>query len=438
MPCHKDKPFVALIDVQHQQSAQSSNKNGYCKNKFSIIEMKDPSTSCSESSKRQYLTTSIPDSSLNNKPTKKDLFEIQSISHSRSNTYSSFFVGSRVVSNPSLHLVNRVDPLFFLLSYFEPECNQSQKWQPWNQLCESKNIHSTIQHIIKNDKSQLRHFFHINDSLALSDDEGNSNDNFILYKFQSDKVLTWLKTKVHNVESTIQKQCKARRQYELSLKEKEQQQDMNSGAFSATFVLSSNNDSESKSDYPTHDDSAKDEERTKSINNIDNPPVAESKESTHTIKLTTNEEKQIIKSSIQIVCEYISPLWQAKLLELLKMNTVEILVSPKSSKSRKDANDASPRNDNNSSHSVSTPTLKTSSPLFQEKQLTESEKLLLYTMGSGGEGGSSTTINQKSDSKDNKRKHQEAKSVGLKKLQKVNTKGMKSLSSFFGPKKTKK
>ncbi len=423
MPCYKDKPFVALIDVQHQQSAQSSNKNGYC-----IIEMKDPSISCSEASKRQYLTTSIPDSSLNSKRPKKDLYEIQSISHSRSNTYSSFFIGSRVVSNPSLHLVNRVDPLFFLLSYFEPECNQSQKWQPLNQLCESKNIHSAIQHIIKNDKSQLRHFFHINDSLTLSDDEGNSNDDLILYKFQSDKVLTWLKAKVDNVESTIQKQFKSRRHYELSLKEKEQQQDVNSGAFSSTFVLS-NNDSESKSDYPIHDDSANDDERTKSTNNIDNPPVTKSKEFTRTIKLTTNEEKQIIKSSIQIVCEYISPLWQAKLLEFLKMNTVEILVSPKSSKSTKD-----PRNSNNPSHSVSTPTLSTSSPLLQERQLTESEKLLLYTMGSG----SSATSNQKGDSKDNKRKHQEAKTVGLKKLQKVNTKGMKSLSSFFGPKKTKK
>ena len=62
--------------------------------------------------------------------------------------------------------------------------------------------------------------------------------------------------------------------------------------------------------------------------------------------------------------------------------------------------------------------------------------------GCGGAAGSAANVMMDDDEREALKKKEEkrnAKSHGLKKLAKVNTKGMKSLSSFFGgPKKKKK
>lgn len=417
MTSYKDKPFVALLDLRHQYpNGQNQNvTHGLKQQHFSILQMNDV---CDQTQKqRQYLLTS----SSHSNSTKNDIYEVQNITHSKSSNFSSFFVGSRVISNPSLHLINRVDPLFFLLSYFNIDTNnnneQSQKWQPWNQICENRNIHHTVRQILQHDKSQLRHFFHINDSLVLSQDD--NNDDLILYKFQSDKALKWLNAKIRKVETMLEKQYKARRTYEERIRQTEKDGN-NHGAFSSSFVLSKNNCDKQSSDN-LNEDSMIDQIHEEN-------KICEEKQSEDTkskemdISLSSEEQRQLLKSSIQVVCEYISPSWQSKLLEYLKLDIDVILSTSKSKQEKKETKD----NSNPNNHPTVTPALS-SSPLFNEGKMSEADKLLQYTMGSGT--GTSTN----DDSNDKKRKINDAKSVGLKRLQKVNTKGMKSLSSFFGP-----
>ena len=61
----------------------------------------------------------------------------------------------------------------------------------------------------------------------------------------------------------------------------------------------------------------------------------------------------------------------------------------------------------------------------------DADALLQYTQGSSSSGGKASSSSDGVTS-GKKSTVQDAKSVGLKKLAKVNTKGMKSLSSFFG------
>lgn len=434
MTTNGDKPFVALLDLQN-----GSNQ----KHNFSIIQMNDP---CTGIEHRQYLTTTLTEkgndnhnqTSITSDVTKKDrkrknIYEVQSLSQSKANTYSSFFVGSRVVSNPSLHLIHRIDPLFLLLPYFELNSNGpniKQTWQPWQQICASRNINTTIRQIVHEDKSQLRHFFQINDTMA----EDDNQDDFILYKFQNEKVSKWLGAKVHRVESTLTKQLKSRREYEQRVREQTKKENGDNGAFSSSFVLSEHKD-DSNNDKEADDDDGEDR---KQLNNDKGADISLESKSPIIINLTKEEEKQILRSSLQIICEYISPQWQTKLLKSFELDVDDVLNSKnaksKSKEEKQLRGSSSPDNVTDSLTSTETPS--SSPPAFSDRQMTEADKLLHYTMGGGGgatAGGTNGASNGGNSTNDKKRKNQQAKSVGLKRLQKVNTKGMKSLSSFFSP-----
>ena len=432
----KTKPFVALVDTHHlREGSHKCTK----KREYSIIQLSDP---CNANVKRQYLSylssndnissykdkdnNNTTNSNSSNKNNQTSIYEIHNIPHSKSEEYSSFFVGSRVISNPCLHLINRIDPLYLLLSYYETDVELNFKWQPWFQLCQSKNIHPSITRELFENKSQLKHFFEVNGSLssttedkdANDGDDDSDNDDLLLFKFSTNKVLTWLQQKVKNVESILEKQLISRRCYEKKIQdENEQNTKQNGGAFSASFVL------------PENDKHTISRSQTSPVNK----EVNDKQCPTYEIILSKEESEKILISSIQMICEYVSPSWQEKLIASMNLNMSDIIESScKTTPTQNDISTEVSSSPENTKIHKKPATVTPTSP--QSSTMSEADKLLHYTTGGRGATGKDSM----DDPNDKKRKNQSAQSVGLKRLQKGNTKGMKSLSSFFGPAASKK
>jgi len=369
------KPMVAIVDVTRSSSSTTPT---------SIISLADP---CSGDS-RQYLTHKLKKMNSSAKE-KQAIFEIQSLQHPRSDTYSSFFVNSRVVSNPRMHLVTPMDPLYFILPFFESE----EKWQPWNQIVQEKGIPAEITDRV--DISQLKHLFLVNDSYG---------DDMILYKFKKERGLEWLKKKMNRVEEFLSIQF-------MIQEKRTETEEKCGGAFSTSFHLPSSG----------HEDDSKEGTFT-----VGNASCLKNEE-----KSLTSSQKDLVKqSAAQVICEYLSDHWQLQFLDSISLTR----------------GDLSKRFQNKSAVSAPTPVEKSVNTIvqvtpppssasgikrpFSEPQISEADKLLQYTMGN--DDGESP------DQKNAKKRKEAAKSVALKRLSKVNTKGMQSMTSFFGMKPKKK
>ena len=366
MSANESKPFVALID---------EHATGFLPT--SILPISDPCTG----EKRQYLTNQVVASMnipIKTKLPSQRIYEVQNLSHSRSHAstdadYASFFVDSRVVSNPRMHLVTPVDPLYFILRFFEKE----DKWQPWNQIVQEKCIPPEVLNSI--DASQLKHIFALNDSYG---------DDMILYKFKKQKALSWLKKKMNNVEKFLTKQLILEK---LNRKICEEEK---GGAFSSSFRLSENaQELEGANCTPQKNDG--------STNSSER-------------KINKNEKCLIHQSAVQIICEYISEKWQSEFLEIEGLASNDI-----SKTERKNVNAKS--SEKNSNAKIVSPTSTTITRSFESK-ISEADKLMQYTMGSGG---------VESAEKTSKKRKQTQKSVGVIRLAKVNTKGEKTCNHFF-------
>jgi len=366
------KPIVAMVDATRSSSSTTPT---------SIISLSDP---CSGDA-RQYLTHKPrkTNSSADIAPDQSLIYEMQSLQHPRSDTYSSFFVNSRVISNPKMHLVTPVDPLYFILPFFENE----EKWQPWNQIVEAKGISSEI--VQRIDTAQLKHLFLVNDSYG---------DDMILYKFKRERGLDWLKKKMNRVEEFLKIQ--------FLLQEKRAEADEEQGgAFSASFHLSSSG----------HEDVSKEKgtpSATRTANHLGNDEIT----------LTSSQKNLVKQSAAQVICEYLSDYWQLEFLQSMSLARGNL------SKRFQEKSAASTPNPVEKSLNTSAEVSPTSSASglkrpFSEPQISEADKLLQYTMGN--DDGESP------DRKNEKKRKEAAKSVALKRLSKVNTKGMKSMTSFF-------
>jgi hypothetical protein len=163
------------------------------------------------------------------------------------------------------------------------------------------------------------------------------------------------------------------------------------GAFSNTFHLVPDNDNDTNHSQNNNDN-----------NNNDKSEV-----------VLSSTELQIAKEqSVQVVCEYLSSEWQTKLLSHLNMTRVMAEHAPDA-----DSNKAS------TSLKRSRECWETTTPGQYD-----ADNLLQFTMGTGNHTKEEASAAKK----------QQAKTAGLKRLAKVNTKGMKTLSSFFGAPKKKK
>mmetsp|Transcript_19097 Transcript_19097/g.23504 ORF Transcript_19097/g.23504 Transcript_19097/m.23504 type:complete len:338 (+) Transcript_19097:1021-2034(+) len=290
----------------------------------------------------------------------------------------------------------------------------------------------------------------------IKDDKDDDDTNeMILYKFSDELVLKWLHAKLENVKSHLQTQFLWKRQQEdkIDLKNKDNDDigcegdgDGN-GAFSSSFVLSEQHSHNSKRQDKNDIDNGNgndDKHENKNDQKLNTKP------SSNTLQLTTMEKTKILHSATQIICEYLSCTWRQKLLSSLDLKDYHLQKSilKKRIKDNRD-NDKKRKEKEQMSISISSPdtaippdasaTTSTShqvTPLrIPLPKMSEADKLLHYMSGGGTHDGENVIGATETKKKSN---IQNSKSVGLKRLQKVNTKGMKSLASFFGPPSKKK
>jgi len=448
------KSIVALVDLHHS-TPSDIHKFKINVTPTSILTLLDPSAGI----ERQYLSVD------------SHIYEIQSLPHMRSLKYSSFFVGSStVVSEPHLHLLHRVDPLFFILPKFKPTAGHNTdqddaasttvQWQPWNQLVQTYSIPQSVLAAIPPQtlQKQLNHLFQRSDKFG---------EDLILYKFKEDKVLNWLKLKMDRIISTLKESVPAGGDIDIS---GECSENVTTGAFSPAFRPSSRNDISNDNDGATSGTPT----TSRGKDDDDSPPNTITPDCHHNqMQEQQNQQKEetyLKHSAVQILCESLSPPWQTLFLQSVQMTIDDVLSSAAIAKKRRQEkllragnNDEKRKNDKTTQDAVvegsSTgripsddetnkdlttmnesdihPSRVTTPPPPRTDEgrksssdglaLSEAEKLLQYTMGGGGtrEKGSGSTSG-------GTKRGNVAKSFGLKRLEKVNTKGMKSLTSFFG------
>ena len=488
----RGKPFVALMDLSpspptneypsdallEKNQSQASLPNP--KSLDVILTLNDPR----DGQTRQYLSPKVP--SCNGKDGEEDssspllsttsvkgrhVYEIQSMPHSTSPNYSSFFVGSQVLSNPSLQLISRVDPLFFLLNYFSPMISSETKkknedttststsgkeengtnekghykWQPWNQICQSNQIPPIILQALlasssvkknkdldKNNTNcttttttspplQLNHLFQINDTLG---------PDMILYKFHLPKVMKWLLAKLNRIEAGLDL-VQPPKDNDASGNTNDSK---NGGAFASSFVVSNRHVSTPSSDKME--------------------TMGGGGSSTSDQEPSSKNPNPNCIAALHILCEYLSPTWTNAFLSHCKANKMGDVVyasgmdmesvTHKQTQGQQTKYSSSPQIVNTDDDSmpprrtVVTPPPPQSTRVSSESTLTEADKLLQYTMGGGGKQSQDGNLGRSPSSSGSntqtmeKRNLNSSKSMGLKRLEKVNTKGMKSLTSFFG------
>lgn len=263
---------------------------------------------------------------LNTKSSQQHIYEVQGLEAK----YSSYFVGSHVLSNGALHVATRVDPLFFVLA----NLTSGGKWQPFEQL----EIPDIIQNCIAN-KKQYQHVCQVNDQLG---------DDMLLYKLNDEKVLKWISKKQERAYAVMKKEV-------LASKE----QGPTTSAISQGFNL---------------------------IEDIDDNMAPTTNTMSTTRDLSCAEQIRVRQHSIQVLCEYLNPEWCSKWLKHLGENESTVL-NPDAER-------------------------KPAKRTWEEVSVMDMDHLVAV-----------------------EKKKPIAQSVGLKRLKKVSTKGMKSMSSFFGAKK---
>lgn len=115
------------------------------------------------------------------------LYELQSVQPRR---HGSWFVNQKVISNGSFLVANKIDPRFLLLPFFE---NSSQKYSPLNQIVlPSENCNRIpLEHA---STWKLDEVCDVNDKLG---------DDMILYRWNAEKVLLWLRGKVDRTAAAL-------------------------------------------------------------------------------------------------------------------------------------------------------------------------------------------------------------------------------------------
>lgn len=379
----------------YEPNRQTQVVNSFCSGNCSlseIIQLPDPCTL----ENRQYFILSTPQEK---KAESHNIYEIQSI-RNKENGSGSFFVGSRVITNGDLFLTSRVDPLFFIVAHINPSSSKF-KWEPLDQTIAnlSNPIKKALHHPNSNDPwSQLSHLF------DKSDDFG---DDMILYKFSETKTIQWLVKKFDRATEQIQKNM-------LRKKLRNYNQMQNSGygtktsSFNTQFIF--------------------DDETSKNESQFSN-------EATYDNKLSDEEQLKAKEGGLQVICEYLTEYWRNALIQYLRMTSQALLSQKERSKKNREAAQCGSSKDSDKEISFENSDRKNRTTWEPSPGEEEADKLLQFTLGTGT-SGPHDNFSKKEEEK--KKKLMSAQSHGLKRLNKANKKGMKSLASFFGVKKQKK
>lgn len=385
---------IALADISHIRSISDKSALSL---QFDIITLPDPANDATtttttttgdgaaESSMREYVL-------LSSRTKQLSIHEIQTVLP-HSGKFASHFVGSRIISNPLLHVTTRVDPLFFALARLGG-AGRPEKWQPIDQTL--AHVPSTIMTVLhlptslaSNGVGQIGQLSH------LLDVSNMCGGDLILCKFSKERTLKWLVAKFERSVEVLRRRLSDKKR-RASKKSYGQRTRGESGAFSSSFSLAESegpNDAES-----TRSDATKDSNGEKrEIISFD---------------LSKEEEQSISVDALQLVCDYLSTEWKENLCKEVGLTHGNLIGKKKI--------EPSPTSDGQKKTVIS-----------GEKRARgqeDADALLQYTTGSN---------DLKAITREKKQKCV-AKSVGLKRLAKVNTKGMKSMTSFFGTNLKKK
>mmetsp|Transcript_4318 Transcript_4318/g.6624 ORF Transcript_4318/g.6624 Transcript_4318/m.6624 type:complete len:387 (+) Transcript_4318:41-1201(+) len=323
-----------------------------------------------------------------------DIYEVQSV-RPNCGKYASYFVGSRIISNPELYVTTRVDPLFFALSHFyrivkkgDEQSDKLDKWQPWDQaladlplpILRALGLDPTLTINGIKEVGQLGHLLDVSDMCG---------DDLLLCKFSEESALKWLVAKFNQALEALRTRQLQRNRRDL---ERREEMDVSGGAKSSSFNMVTEEDTVKK----------KEEEGT----------GLPKQDSERIMILSSKEEESLRAGSLQLICDYIPAEWRQKLTKELGMEEADWKGKSKTSAAN---NEEKPERASwEGNHG-------------QE----DADALLAYTMGT------SNASDKSSSASDNKNGTKNAQSAGLKRLAKVNKKGMKSLSSFFGGAKKK-
>ena len=205
-------------------------------------------------------------------------------------------------------------------------------------------------------------------------------DDLVLYKFSEERALMWLSKKFDAVYNVMK---------EVAIDEK-RQGDINRRESSRKALIL-----EADDQYKNYDLSMKDE-----LECVDSSVIELTKQEDETVKITAYD----------VVCEYLNNRWREKLSKSLDLPNKEDL-------------------DEDVADGVQS---KGGTGWECDKNIRENaiDKINQYTFG--------MVVSPEHEEKEAKAKLNTNQSVGLKRLKKVNTKGMKNLGSFFSVKKKAK
>ena len=428
----------------------------------SVIALSDPSND----EERDYLV--VPSSSSNGKDDCCDIFEVQSLTGP--SKYGSFFVGPRVVSDGALRVATRVDPLFFVLAAVEAKAKQQQqqeqtasdpnksqsavggnsKWQPLDQLL--ADVHPCVRAALRNASNaaqatpekvldkQMRHLFQYTDAYG---------DDLPFYKFDESLARKWLRAKFDRSLGAARASILREKLREDKAKSEASKLGGGGGAFSSAFIMGDDEEEEEKASRPVVTQSPSSSQSSAATSSASSPTA-------DVAMLSDQDETRARISALQLVCEYLSDAWRTKLMEEVEM-TEEQLLGARGKKRKATTPGASTTGEaddddvganmcfDDDDEDLTAPPSSSSSNKWAHSGNSAADRMLQITRGvdgCGGAAGSAANVMMDDDEREALKKKEEkrnAKSHGLKKLAKVNTKGMKSLGSFFGgPKKKKK
>jgi len=311
------------------------------------------------------------------------LFEVNSLAPSK---YNSYFANNSVISDGKVFVATPIDPLFLVLPIL---ASVASKLSPFDQLVSEVKEKKLLPDCGSGPGSSCLSEESLEKVCIVSDVMG---DDMLMYKFDEAKCLAWLVAKYERVLAL--------------LTEREGRKVANGTDKASAFDTSFNmgNDSSSTS--------------TSTSSPKNSPP-------------------KLQKNAINMICEYLTSEWGEKVSESHLVsarldkdeNTSPLLTSFHSIRS---AQLCSALNFKDTS------ILTTGNGSKKRKQVWDEEdtaqKMEEYTMGRQG-----TTFDELNKEQIKKNEEEKKKEAQKQKLAKINTKGMKSLSSFFGaPPKTKK
>jgi hypothetical protein len=302
--------------------------------------------------------------------------------------YSSFLVNGIVVPNGVLHTLTKVDPLWFVVRLLAPhEHNEllSSSWKPLDQLLgDICGDHKTTRDFLV--QLDATHFAPIFQSMELSEEE-------MVYKLSQDKVVSWLTRKQQGVETVL------RLQAQRTIASARTNDCRTTTCFAqGLFVPGRDNDDDDKNEETITDDAP-------TVSAVTNATAADDT----TMTIDDGTARTIRDESIQVVCQYLSKAWRNCFLHHLQLLGSDVLEGKSITTSSQRPKKIKPTVDWNAGLTDSTMTAAAAAT---------SSSVVVVTPKIPTTGTTMT--------------------AGAKRLQKVNTKGMSKLSSFFATKPKQK